>query len=581
MSLVGSLCGLGLRITFGDAGEGVQNVFNSVRDRFADHSQALPLALERANDAAWQALAVALAGDGLLDRFKRLFAEGDARGLRERVKGFLGRHAAAFDQTPAAFRRDCLAELEQARRAGLLSVKGFTADEAGRNLDFPYYGDPKGLMDAAVRAVERVSDALAPSCPHLARLLRQPTPGGPPLLVSAFAFFFRREIETDDELARGLTFESLRRLTEGQNEGFAELGEALQGLGERFDEVMDSLGRLEGVAGEARDAAVATQDAVQDMRAELHRLTTLHLAGVEEVRRLVGEAVARAGDGAAARPAVYGEEEEMTVRRLVARIRKLPEDQRRQLPALLADQWPEKGPARPPVVNAVGMKFVWLPPGSFLMGSPPEESGRHEETQHGVTLTRGFWLAVHPVTQAQWRAVMGHNPSRFVGDDRPVENVSWRDCRDFWERLGRGDGRAYRFPTEAEWEYACRAGTAGPFHSGAVLDATAANFDARGDRGGSTERFRGATTPVGAFAANAWGLHDMHGNVYEWCADWYGDYPAGHVRDPLGAADGEFRVLRGGSWFSVARCCRAAHRYWADPARRDAHIGCRACFSAE
>jgi formylglycine-generating enzyme required for sulfatase activity len=584
MSLVGALCGLGLRLTFGEAGEAIQDVYNNVRDRFEDHSQALPKALERANDHAWQALAVALAGDGFLDRAKRFFTGGDAKGLRERVGAFLGRHAAFFDQTPETFRRTCLAELEKARRAGLLSARGMTATEAGARLDFPYYGDPKGLMDAAVGTVERLSDDLAPSCPHLARLLRQPTPNGPSLIVSAFAFFFRREIETNAELSSGLTFESLRRLTEGQAEGFAAVGETLTELGGRFDEVMDQLGRLEVAVGQTRDAALATQDVVLDMRAELRQLGTLHLAGVEEVRRLIGEAMARARDSGPPAPALRDEGEEMTVRRLVARIRKLPEEQRRQVPALLVDEWANAGPRLPDrtIVSALGMRFVRVQPGSFLMGSPPEEPERGaDEVQHAVTISRHFYLAVHPVTQAQWRAVMGDNPSRFTGDDHPVENVSWEDCRAFFKKLSQ-DGRSYRFPTEAEWEYACRAGTAGPFHFGSTLDADEANCDGRaGYDGKVTDVCRGETTAVGRFPANAWGLYDLHGNVYEWCADWYADYPGEHRKDPSGPASGEFRVLRGGSWFSAPRCCRSAYRYWAEPTFRDARIGCRACFSAD
>jgi formylglycine-generating enzyme required for sulfatase activity len=221
------------------------------------------------------------------------------------------------------------------------------------------------------------------------------------------------------------------------------------------------------------------------------------------------------------------------------------------------------------------MRFIWIVPGSFLMGSPPEEPQRRaDEVQHAVTLTRGFYLAVHPVTQAQWRQVTGNNPSRFPGDDRPVENVSWEDCWGFWEKLSRGDGRSYRFLTEAEWEYACRAGTAGPFHTGAALAPDEANYDA----GDASARKTRPTSPVGAYPANTWGIHDLHGNVYEWCADWYGDYPAGHVTDPAGPVSGEFRVLRGGSWFSAPWYCRSAYRYWADPAFRDAHVGCRACF---
>ncbi len=588
MSLVGALCGLGLRATLGDMGESVKDVIDSVRERFEDHSQALPDALEKANDKAWRALAVALGGDGFLDQVKRLVVEGEARGLRERLKGFLGKHAAYFDQTPEAFRRACLAELEKARKGGRLSVKGVTADEAGKEAAaFPYYSDSQKVMDVAVQAVERLADGLAAECPRRARLLRPPTPGGPPLIVSAFAFFFRREIETNDELARGLTFESLRRLTEGQNEGFAAVNDALTDLGDRFDEVVSQLGRIEAAIDVTRDAALAAHDAVLDMRAELRRLGTLQLAGVEEVRRLVGEAMVRAQTSGEApdRPAVAvrNEEEEVTVRRLVARIRRLPEDQRRQVPALLMNPSVQAASAtgrRPGdvVVNSVGMSFAWVPPGSFLMGSPLEEPERRDdETYHAVTIGRGFWLGAHPVTQAQWREILGDNPSRFGGDDRPVECVSWDDCRRFCERLAERDGKAYRLPTEAEWEYACRAGSAAAFHFGAGLSSGEANFDGRAARDGGA--FRAETTAAGALRRNAWGLCDMHGNVWEWCADWYGEYPWTHTTDPAGPASGEARVLRGGSWFSPPWYCRSACRYWAEPALRSGHVGCRVCYT--
>jgi formylglycine-generating enzyme required for sulfatase activity len=223
-------------------------------------------------------------------------------------------------------------------------------------------------------------------------------------------------------------------------------------------------------------------------------------------------------------------------------------------------------------VGPAGITFVWVPPGTFLMGSPPQESRRgDDEPQHPVTLTAGFYLSAHPVTQAQWRAVMDGSPSLFTGADRPVERVSWDDCQAFCARLGKRDGRAYRLPTEAEWEYACRAGTAGPYHFGATLSAGQANCDAGAGKG--------ATTPVGSYPPNAWGLSDMHGNVYEWCGDWYGPYPTARADDPSGPADGDARVLRGGSWLSAPWYCRSAHRYWADPATRSAHVGFRVCFT--
>lgn len=183
--------------------------------------------------------------------------------------------------------------------------------------------------------------------------------------------------------------------------------------------------------------------------------------------------------------------------------------------------------------NRLGMKFVWIPPGSFLMGSPKDEEARESnEIQHKVTLTRGFYLGVYAVTQEEWRAVMGANPSRFRGVPKlPVEQVSWEDCHDFLDKLGAKDGRAYRLPTEAEWEYACRAGTTSPFHFGATISTEQANFNGTTGKG-AEGIYRLRTTPVGSFSPNGWGLYDMHGNVWQWCADGYGEYARGAVIDP-------------------------------------------------
>ena len=182
-------------------------------------------------------------------------------------------------------------------------------------------------------------------------------------------------------------------------------------------------------------------------------------------------------------------------------------------------------PVGPRWTNSLGMAFAWVPSGTFLMGSPPHEAERQgDEGRHPVTLTRGFHMGAHPVTQAQWRAVMGTNPSRFAGDTRPVECVSWDDCLEFCRKLAMQDGLGladspYRLPTEAEWEHACRAGTTGPFFFGDALLTHQANYHANyvggKDRRG---RYRQETTPAGSFPANAWGLHDTHGNVFEWCA---------------------------------------------------------------
>jgi formylglycine-generating enzyme required for sulfatase activity len=223
------------------------------------------------------------------------------------------------------------------------------------------------------------------------------------------------------------------------------------------------------------------------------------------------------------------------------------------------------------------MQFAWCPPGTFPMGSPAGEPERSDdETQHRVTLTKGFWLGVHSVTQAHWQAALGSSPSSFKGEDLPVENVSWDDCQEFVKQLGRKTGKRFRLPTEAEWEYACRAGTTTPFHFGETISTDQANYDGNYTYGkGKKGIYREKTTPVGSFPANGWGLHDMHGNVWEWCQDWYGPYPSGEVTDPQGSTKGDARVLRGGSGYILPGYCRSAFRRRHAPAFRDGDCGCR------
>jgi uncharacterized protein (TIGR02996 family) len=239
-------------------------------------------------------------------------------------------------------------------------------------------------------------------------------------------------------------------------------------------------------------------------------------------------------------------------------------------------------PVGPFWTNSVGMRFAWIPPGVFLMGSPETEPERSDdETQHRVRLTKGLWLGVHPVTQAQWREVVGTTPSHFRGESLPVELVSWQDCKKFCGRLTRRDSRTYTLPTEAEWEYACRAGTTTPFHFGEALNSTHANCNGSHPYG-TLEKgpSLGRTSVVGSYRPNAWGLWDMHGNVWEWCQDHYrATHPPQDAENPVNLHErGGGRVVRGGSWINHARGCRAAYRLRHAPVNRYYYLGCRACF---
>lgn len=237
-------------------------------------------------------------------------------------------------------------------------------------------------------------------------------------------------------------------------------------------------------------------------------------------------------------------------------------------------------PGQRTFTNSIGMKFAYIPSGTFLMGSPTNEYERDDtEVQHEVALSRGYYMGVTEVTQGQWKAVMGNNPSSFkdCGHDCPVEYVSWDDVQAFIRRLNQKEGtNRYRLPTEAEWEYACRAGTDTFFYTGGCLTTSEANYDGKyplfGCEKGDSRR---STVKVGSFSPNAWGLHDMHGNVWEWCEDWYGDYPSGAVTDPKGPSSGSIRVSRGGSCYSNAEYCRSAYRIRDVRGHRVSYLGFR------
>ena len=1118
MSIASQLIGFGLRQVIGDSADAVvqvaevveqgipaaAKVIKVVEQHFRDHSRTLPNALGRAHDRAWQSIAIALAGDGFLDRVRVFFSSGDNKGVREQVQLFLRDNAFTFEGTPDDFRQSCLDELKRLRKSGLLSVQGMSPTEiAQKAAIFSRHADQQGLVEDARKAVAGVANAIAEGYPNLARLIRRPTPAGPPLLAAAFCYFFRRQIETDVEFARGLLYDgqrqvfasqqdmlaSLEHLTAAQAMAFEEVNRALVTLGTQFDALFEQLGRIEM-------EVVQTHEAVLDIQVELQRLGGLHLANADEVRSLLEQVLNHLGQIGMQRGelkpqhsfSIRGEDERQAVKALLGRFRGLPVEEQKKVPALLnglgklqlgagdfaeaahtfaeviavvpdpsgkaeashnayrvaleekkydvalealqrasfldggrfapfplhryeprrilgaggfgtavmcldrhfdeevvvktlhaadldrgleavfrearvlrklshpaiigvrdceyanptaksrpylvmdyfpgitledhvgqqgplavadlvvvaiqvargmqaahatggvlhrdlkpanilvrkvGDGWqvkvidfglamrkqvvkrsmaarsagntilsdsvagtlkyapPEQmgevpgvkaGPysdvysfgktccyvlfltteprrrqwealpkeladllekcieqelehrhasfekvlmalevldptrkaaeedaarrkleqqerqaqdearrqaedkirleqeesarkqseervrqqqerkelqaanlvrlkesgrltgwveqrlqgwdhaawdalirelegagfypldheqvgmlleqikrnglfrnegeaklarlvrealertrgtpiaedtaaanelvrqhriekaradaivrsererwqkaqpkePRPGEVttinlgNGVAMKFAWCPPGTFLMGSPAAELERSDdETQHRVTLTQGYWLGTYPVTQAQWQAVMGSNPSNFKGNTLPVDSVSWDDCQELVKNLSQKTGKRFRLPTEAEWEYACRAGTTTPFHFGETISTDQANYDGNYTYGkGKKGADRQKTTPVDSFPANAWGLYDMHGNVFEWCQDWDGPYPSIDIKDPQGADNGTARVWRGGSWCNYPRICRSAFRYWYDP-------GCR------
>ncbi len=228
-----------------------------------------------------------------------------------------------------------------------------------------------------------------------------------------------------------------------------------------------------------------------------------------------------------------------------------------------------------------GMQMIWVPAGSFQMGSPLSEKEREEDEGplHVVTLD-GFWMGKYPVTQGEWLKVMGSNPSRFKnGVNYPVEYVSWKDAQSYIKKFNQLVDGKYRFalPTEAQWEYACRAGTATPFYFGENLTTDQANYNGHFSYTDGPEGiYREKTTPVGTFAANSFGIHDMHGNVWEWCQDRYaGAFDSTDVNNPKGPSSGVSRVLRGGCWNDGAWICRSAYRNLSTPGSRHSYTGFR------
>lgn len=939
MSVTARLTAFALRYAFHQPAD---QLVGWLEGRFTDHSGALPQALNRATDRAWQTLGLALAGDALLGRVSGWFRDRDLTGLRDQIRAFVANTPTGLEATPAELRVRACDELTRLRKAGRLAAPGRDAVHA----DLSRYADPTGLARDAEQAVGGTADAVESDAPHLARVLRHAPAGGPPLLAAAFVFFFRREVETDDELARGLTFDALRRLSAAHDRGLDLLSDRTAGVLDQLDALFDAIGvgfaaadaklddirakldklladrdvtrntaeplrvsvttekelaqlrrwrddlrklppelldatdwaklgdaltagRLLGEAREAHAEAEASARAAADRAAEaeaaykgyrvaceqedwaaalpalvrateldparfapfpLNRYEPVRVLGAggfgtvvlcrERLKRnrevavkavfaadlgrdldeLFGEAHTVSGlddpaiikvlhwefaDPAETRPylvmeyfpgpslaahlkqhgplpvadfvpvarnvaaamaaahgagvihrdlkpanvllrhdpvrgwdvrvidfglavrlaviqasastlipnrtrrdqsfagtleyaspeqkglvaaavgpqsdvysfgktmleALLGTTEPTTrtwksvpeVYRdalqgllepcvekspadrhpgfapIVARLATLDageratherlewaqaEQQRRATEQLAEEERKKREaeeeakatdplhPARPrragdkvelDLPGDVKLAFAWCPPGTFRMGSEHPEGYPDEKPVHRVTLTRGFYMGTHPITQAMWKAVMGAEPSQFKGPNRPAENMSWDDCQAFCTAVMAhlGSRVTVRLPSEAEWEYACRAGTTAEFHFGDVIRTDLANYNGTSSWNGSpTGKYLAETTDVGSFPANPWGLFDTHGNVWEWCEDWYGPYPVEDQTDPVRREKHSHnrRVMRGGCWNSSPVHCRAAHRYWFAPGHRSGLVGCRVCF---
>jgi formylglycine-generating enzyme required for sulfatase activity len=249
--------------------------------------------------------------------------------------------------------------------------------------------------------------------------------------------------------------------------------------------------------------------------------------------------------------------------------------------------------------SPVSGDFVLIESGTFNMGSPANETQRqdNEGPQHQVTVS-AFYMARNLVTQSEYRDIMGADPSNFRGPTLPVERVTWFEAVEYCNKLSEREGlttaytingtgndrtvmwnqdaNGYRLPTEAEWEYACRAGTSTPFSTGNNITTAQANYDGNYPYGNNARgQWLERTSNVGIYPSNTWGLHDMHGNVFEWCWDWYGNYTSDPQTDPTGEATGSYRVLRGGSWYDNGRYIRSAYRNSSSPFLRSYSVGFR------
>ena len=507
-----------------------------LKAHFTDHTQALPKAVAAANQRAWQAVALALAGDTLYERIKGLFRDADIKAVRDQIRIFVANADTGLELFPANIRLQACDELNRLKRDGRLGVEGI----ALATLDLTRIASPAKIADDARRAISTIADDLLAESPNLARILMLAPPnGGTPLLAAAFAYFLRRNIATDAELSRELTHDQLRLLTLKQHSEFENLERLLSS---KSDEVLKAF-EMSSSTNSAEHA---------EMMSKLDKLLEFHQVSKKP-----------------------GSQDHVTI--AVQGERRLPiatSSERVSEAKLVSDEWSHSGKLQPThagdtfellLPNGIAMRFAWCPAGSFFMGSEGEDSFSPERPIHRVTITKGFYAGIYPVTQAEWQAVTGSNPSHFKGPQRPVEKVSWDSAKAFCQMLQRIAGKPIRLPSEAEWEYACRAGQEGDFWNGNVEEAIKLV-------GWCHENSNKRTQPVGLKRGNPWGLFDVHGNVWEWCEDWYDVtyYQNSPTSDPKGSEHEQTkRVLRGGSWGYMAKYCRASHRFGEVPGRND------------
>lgn len=331
MPLLVKLIGFGIRQVVGEtAGAASEIATERVIRHFTDHSETLKNALLRANDRAWQTFGIALAGDSFLDKLKVYIASGDDKGIREQVQLFLRSNSATFRKTPEQFRAACLAEYKKATRAGLFVLSGFTPTEVAKHAAaFERYSDPSGLIKGAESLVDSMARELTPEYPNLATLLQQRPVDGLPLIVTAFTYFFRLEVEANEALARTLVFDGLRSLSQSQETSLRGLGLALSSLGHRIDDILDHLGHIESVVKDAHEDVLKLQKQVDSQSEQFQRVFQAIMGRLEQVH-LSGREL-RPCDSLSLR----NENERQVVKQLVARYRELPEVERRRVPSLL------------------------------------------------------------------------------------------------------------------------------------------------------------------------------------------------------------------------------------------------------